>query len=247
MTGNEICPVEPDNTVFIPYKDGIEAKIVEIIDEDFVVIQFSGVEVIYSTKLEKFNATKYVSAISESKYNNWHRSKSAACFRHKFPKFFKEILTNQDAICKDFNRIKGTYLDLSLLPIITAWCNPMRAYCLVNDIREEFVNDTQGYIYIVQPEEYLGTDIYKIGRTWSPKQRFREYGEKHKVIECKRVTNMYKCEQMILSNLNESDDYKLVRGKEYFEGVLEDIMYYYKEAIERYGDVEGLEKPIDEK
>jgi hypothetical protein len=112
------------------------------------------------------------------------------------------------------DRFSGTYMDMSLIPVIVAWCNPMLGYFMVNQLNSDAKNDPSGYVYIVQPEVHLDTNVYKIGRTWNPKVRFQSYGAKTKVIKCERVNNMYSVETAIISNLSEYS-FEPFQGKEW--------------------------------
>jgi hypothetical protein len=204
-----------------------DAEIVEVISENFVTIHWYGMNIIYSVKDQKFNATKLVQSISSTKFKKWNETRDAAAFRKRFPDFFIEL-------SKVENRLKGTYLDPQMIYVIVAWANPFIGFNLTNGIAEEYgLTDKSGYVYLIQPEEYLGTNIYKIGRTWKLEQRLPKYGEKAKIIKTAKVNDMYTTETKILNSLKETDisEAKLVRGAEYFEVELDDILYWFDEAI----------------
>jgi hypothetical protein len=197
------------------YLVGGETEIVEIIDDNFVMIHHHQLNLIFSTKDQMFNATKLVRSISDSEIKKWNETKSAKLFKQRFPQYFK-VITTRDFKGTDGNRLSGTYMDMTMIPVIVAWCNPMLGYFLVNQLNSDAKIDQSGYVYLVQPEEHLDTNVYKIGRTWNPKVRFPNYVDKTKLIKCERVNNMYSVETSIISNLSEYF-FEPFQGKEWYK------------------------------
>jgi hypothetical protein len=237
-TATTIATPQNKPTVYIYVNELINglADIIEVLDENFIVIDFYKLQFIYSTADQKFNATKLVPSISGSKYPKWQGGQVAQTFIKRFPQFFTEYKNKS-------NYIRGTYLDMTLLPIIVSWCNPVRGYYLINGLAEDINNEVSGYVYIVQPPEFLGTDVKKIGRTWKPQQRFRQYGNGTKFIRCERISNMTGCEDMIMSILS---DYKIKKAwkAEYYLDQIDPngnsmVEYCFEEAIKRFPYVEN--------
>lgn len=75
-----------------------------------------------------------------------------------------------------------------------------------------------GYIYIIQTREFIGKDIYKIGRTVNPVRRLTDYPKGSimihlSIVQCpeeeeKRIIDLFK------NKFTHRNDY----GKEYFQG-----------------------------
>ena len=210
-----------------------EYKTIEIIDENFTVIEWNGLQMIYSANDNMINATKLVSSISSKHFNNWTSSADGKLFQERFPEKFVSRNPGDVFGCKDMNRVSGTYVSWSLIPVIVSWANVMRGYFLVNNFRKDYERDTTGYIYIVQTEEFKGTNKYKIGRTWNPKQRFHQYGKNLNVIRCEKVGNMYRAEESLIYDLGEFVT-KPFKGKEWFDCDIDEIEYYFQEACKAY-------------
>lgn len=221
---------------------------IEVIDEHFIVIEWRHLQMIYSVTDNMINASKLVSSISSKRFRNWNETVDAKLFRERLPHLFKVRYTGQVFGCKDPNRVAGTYVDWSLIPVIVTWANAMKGYFLINDIREDIANDKSGYIYIVQTKENEGTNKYKIGRTWNTNQRFRSYGQDVKVIKCQKVGDMYKAESHIIYELNEYVT-KPYKGKEWYDCNLDEIIYYFNEAVKLYplnDEIEYIKDPLFE-
>lgn len=219
---------------------------IEIIDENFIVIEWEHLQMIYSVNDDMINATKLVSSISSKRFCKWNETDDAKLFKERFPHLFCVRRTNDVFKCKDPNRVAGTYVDRTLIPVIVTWADAMKGYFLVNGIRNDVATDKSGYIYIVQTKENEGTNKYKIGRTWKPSRRFREYGEDVKVIKCQKVGDMYKAECDIIYELNEFIA-KPFKGREWYECNLDDIIYYFNEAVKRYPlneEIEYIKDPL---
>ena len=214
------------------------SPIVEIIDENFVVVSHCGLSIIYSTCDDMFNATKLCKAISSRKFHKWNETKEAHKFKQRFPHFFKVYMTG-DLDGSIDNRLAGTYIHSSMLNVIVSWANPMVGYCLVNGMAEEVMLDKSGFLYLVQPERYLGTNVFKYGITWNTKQRFSKYGgDKCKVFHIVKVNDMYSAELTLHGRIDERVDWgemKIVpQTREYVEGEFEDIEYLFKEVAKNY-------------
>jgi hypothetical protein len=62
----------------------------------------------------------------------------------------------------------------------------------MNDITDhtKSIAKDEGYLYLVQPEKFLGMNVFKAGRAWKPEQRFGPYGKKVKIIEIVKVKDV---------------------------------------------------------
>jgi hypothetical protein len=90
-------------------------------------------------------------------------------------------------------------------------------------------SQTHKFIYLVQPEQFLGTDVYKFGRTINPQHRFVEYGD-CTIVRIFEVSDQYREEHelMVLAKLLFGHP---VQGREYFEvPELDDAIQIIKEV-----------------
>jgi len=91
-------------------------------------------------------------------------------------------------------------------------------------------NDSDGIVYILQPKEYIGTNIYKIGCSRRNIKRVDEYKKGKRVIVILNTTKPFKLESMIKKIFKEK--FKLVKGSEYFSGDENLIKKQFFEIIE---------------
>jgi hypothetical protein len=191
-----------------------DAKIVEVINENYVVIHFFGMNIIYSVKDEKFNATRLVEAISDKDFSEWFENLGSQGLLKRFPKCF--VVKN-----KKSRRLAGTYPKDDLIYTLVNWANPTIWNFLI--WRENEIANTQGYVYFVNTDEY---DKFKIGTCWHPK--FKE----HELIKLSKVNNMFSALIEVIHELkdgmNDSDVYqakgRIVRGDEL------DVMYFFENS-----------------
>jgi hypothetical protein len=74
---------------------------------------------------------------------------------------------------------------------------------------------------LVQPEEYLNTQVYKIGRSGNYKERLKDYGKKVITYGVVAIANQKHIEDLLKIEFN--DKFDLYRGKEYFRGDINDM------------------------
>ena len=208
-------------------------------DENYVLINYLGIDMIYSVKDDKINATKLCKQFDRD-FNKFNETKGGKLLKEKFPDKFK-------IVNKIKNELSGTYIDTELINVVICWANPLIGYYVSNGyvIPDDVIktsNDARlnGYIYIVQPEEYLNTNIIKIGRTWNPDIRIPKYGKNTNVLFLKEVNNMYETERNILYYID-TYEYKLVKDtKEYIEleedETLEDFIKFIKSNVKELAD-----------
>ena len=72
-----------------------------------------------------------------------------------------------------------------------------------------------GWLYLVQPQEFIGTTIYKIGRTKNISRRMTQYGQDRIEYRKVYVDDMYRYESMLIDVFYDAFD--LYQGNEYFE------------------------------
>ena len=77
------------------------------------------------------------------------------------------------------------------------------------------MTDRSGWLYLVQPSEYIGTTIFKIGRTKNISRRMNAYGPERKEYRKVYVDDMYTAESGLIDLFYDAFD--LYRGNEYFE------------------------------
>lgn len=196
-------------------------NIIETLNEDFVILRYYCVNLLYSMELQMVNVTNLCRQFDVS-YRHWKKGKFIQRLMERFPEKFVDDFDNK------YNKGRGSYIDGDLVNLILCLLDPIVGFTITNGYHEnvEIVHKS-GYVYIVQPEEYKNTNIYKIGRTWDTKQRFQAYGKDAKIISVKKVEDMYKTETSIICDL--TDISKPIKGKEYFSMDLDDIISVFNE------------------
>ena len=92
-----------------------------------------------------------------------------------------------------------------------------------------------GLIYLVQPSEYIGTNVYKIGYSLQENfTRLLSYGRYTKYICNLNCENPLKLETIIIQDF--SQKYRLIRGYEYFEGSEQKILNNFIELVMKYNN-----------
>ena len=174
--------------------------IIDKIDDNFVIVDYLGINLIYSIKDDKINATKMCNIFGK-KLKRLFENNYGKLLKRCFPDKFKSI--NNVKL-----ELRGTYIDIDLITTIISWENPLIGYYIANQyyIPTKILNSInniklKGYIYIVQPERYINTNIIKIGRTYNTKLRFQNYGKNIKIFLIKEVDNMYDSEIKIINNI----------------------------------------------
>lgn len=85
------------------------------------------------------------------------------------------------------------------------------------DIMSKILLSSFGIVYLVQPEIYLNTNVYKVGMSDKPLiDRIKNYGSCSRVLFLMECNMAYELEQQIISAFNKK--FKIHKGKEYFEG-----------------------------
>ena len=102
----------------------------------------------------------------------------------------------------------------------------------------------RGIIYLIQPPDFVGTDIYKIGYSSKPDlSRCKDYGKGVRYICICECENPQELEKKLIIKFNEI--FILHKGKEYFRG---DKSKMRKELNKLFDEHENLQIPIqDEK
>jgi hypothetical protein len=107
-----------------------------------------------------------------------------------------------------------------------------------------------GYIYLLQSSDYIDTNVYKIGRTIENSDDVR-YWKRLKAYPRGSVVffvwfvkheKVNEAESVIISSLNKK--YKLVKGKEWFEGDLIDIYNDVCKTINAHYIVKEIKSPV---
>lgn len=75
-----------------------------------------------------------------------------------------------------------------------------------------------GYIYIIQTREFIGKDIYKIGRTVNPVRRLTDYPKGSIMIHLSIVQCPEEEEKRIIELFKNKFTHRNDYGKEYFQG-----------------------------
>jgi hypothetical protein len=117
--------------------------------------------IIYSVKDEKFNATRLVEAISDKDFSEWFENLGSQRLFKRFPNCF--VVKN-----KKSRRLAGTYLKNDLIYTLVNWANPTIGNFLTRGENE--IANTQGYVYLVKSDEF---EKYKIGCCCHPHHKFK--------------------------------------------------------------------------
>ena len=94
---------------------------------------------------------------------------------------------------------------------------------------------SKGIVYLVQPEEFIGTNIFKIGRSKDSSanlNRIKSYGKGSSCISINQRNNTIELEKKIIEEFNKN--FKLVKGREYFEGDKEEINKLFLYIVSTY-------------
>ncbi len=96
----------------------------------------------------------------------------------------------------------------------------------------------EGYFYIVQEREFLGTNNYKIGRTSDVEDRLRGYSKNSKLIYSIKVDDQNEVESMLIEIFKDKFIQKREYGREYFEGDINEMIQeveLYLQFKNKYG------------
>ena len=188
----------------------------EKLDDKYSVISIEGIDVLYSHELNMIRLYDIMNKY-EKRPIDWIRNASTQKIIQRYPELIRKL---------NGNVIQGYFIDISLLPMVLMWIDPVIGYNYMNGLN---IHDksTDGYIYIIQKPKHFNTNIYKIGRTYNI---FRRYDKDVKIISLKYVKDMYTAEYKLIKAFNEL--YDSVKGKEYFE-------------VNNYGDMINIFNSID--
>jgi hypothetical protein len=95
--------------------------------------------------------------------------------------------------------------------------------------------NTTGIIYLIQPVEYLNTNVYKIGcSSKNDISRLTSYKKGFRPLHISICKNPFKLEKIIKEEFNAK--YTLIKGREYFSGNESKIIKNFKHIVEIYND-----------
>jgi hypothetical protein len=148
-------------------------------------------------------------------------------WRHKQTCKFKDNAKQINQIKEDFTNIKNDLMELIniIKPDQINPRQPNKVLKLVKnltgakqaDVMSKILLSSFGIVYFVQPEQYLNTNVYKIGMSDKPLiDRIKAYGSQSRVIFLIECNMAYELEQEIVKVFKQK--FKLHKGKEYFEG-----------------------------
>lgn len=88
-----------------------------------------------------------------------------------------------------------------------------------------------GYVYLIQPEEYIGTNVLKIGMSTKNncERIYKGYGKDHKIILLRHTLTPDSVEKEIKKIFNEK--FILEKGYEYFQGDVNDMEKTFLQII----------------
>ena len=93
---------------------------------------------------------------------------------------------------------------------------------------------SKGIIYFIQPHEFIGTDIYKIGMSekMGYKRVIQGYKKNTEIICVFKCSNPKEIESKIINIF--TIKYKLYKGREYFQGNCNDMLVIFNQLIGKY-------------
>ena len=95
-------------------------------------------------------------------------------------------------------------------------------------------------VYLVQPELVLDTNIYKFGINKGSGKRIKSYGKKTIVIRDFHTERYEEIEAILKIQFKKK--FKLVKGKEYFEGNLQEMIEIFDKVCNMFGTFESEER-----
>lgn len=91
-------------------------------------------------------------------------------------------------------------------------------------------SNNKGILYLLQPKQYIDTNIYKIGCSKRANlDRLRSYGKGTKYLSFCEVDNVLESEKNLISHFKKK--FKLATGREYFEGNIEIMKQEFNHCI----------------
>lgn len=91
------------------------------------------------------------------------------------------------------------------------------------------------YVYLLQPKEFIGTNGYKIGiSSKEDLNRLQSYGRGTEYIQFFKCDEYMSAEKELIKTLNDSENFKLVKGREYFAGDREEIINIFSDIMKKY-------------
>jgi hypothetical protein len=205
------------------------------VNTDFVKLSWYVIGLTYCVSEQKFNMTKLIKKINKKQsYDNWKNSNDGSRFQIKFPEYI-----TQKENCGE--KLNGWYISTKLIGNVIPWLNQLLWFEILNGITDhsESLIPDEGYLYLVQPTNYLGTNVFKVGKAWNPKQRFVSYGMKVKIFETVKVKDVDAGEKKLLDAIRKRpEDFKIKEGKEYFECKFEDIHEIFIKIVYEISDDE---------
>ena len=92
-----------------------------------------------------------------------------------------------------------------------------------------------GYVYLIQPAEFRGTNVFKVGASDNDSlHRVKNYRRGTRVISIEHAENPFEIEKKIITNFR--CEFNLHSGREYFEGNEQEIhnLFYVLRHLPRH-------------
>lgn len=110
-------------------------------------------------------------------------------------------------------------------------------------------SDGPGYLYILQPREFLrsGESVYKIGRSINVEKRSKSYPKGSLLLFCMYVSEQKRAESELIRQLCETCEQCLQFWREYFKGEFEHVLEVMLSICRSYRklDVKSEEGDVD--
>ena len=113
----------------------------------------------------------------------------------------------------------------------------LKIYDKINQQKNKFE-----FIYLIQSKEYINTCVYKFGKTTRKfLERFSEYADGSQIYFVYPCQNCDKLERIVKSGFIGNKHFKCVKGKEYYEGDLFEMIIIIKTIINTFDKEFSLE------
>lgn len=84
-------------------------------------------------------------------------------------------------------------------------------------------------VYLCQPTEYIGSSIYKVGKSSKDMKRMSDYGKDQNKIHVCKVSNMNRTEKKLKKIFTKR--FTVARGDEYFEGDIREMTILFLQIV----------------
>ena len=128
------------------------------IDDNYGIIEYNEIKLYVSKDLEYFCASRLHKSFKYDRISsqNWFKRYILPKLKNMYPDLYRKV--------EGSNKIKGWYVHISLLNYIGYKIDAERFQLWISNEPWDEINK-KGYLYMIQPARFVGTNIVKIGET----------------------------------------------------------------------------------